>query len=544
MQNIAEKYDYIIVGAGTAGCILANRLSASGKNSVCIIEAGPKDWHPMLQIPAGFVKTLVNPKFNWMYMSEPSSGTNWRAIPAPRGKVLGGSSSINGMGFNRGQRMDFDVWAQKGNTGWSYDDLLPYFRKFETYKSDDDQYYRGTEGEMTISNLQWKNPLCEAFMEGAESLGISRNADYNGATQEGISYLQRTVKGQFRMSAARAFLKPAKKRTNLRIISSAHVTRILLNNKRAVGVNFKIGSKGADERQLSAGKEVILAAGAINSPQLMQISGIGDPKLLSAIGCPVHHQLSGVGEHLQDHFATRLTYRVRGVETINDRAHGLPLLQEIAKYCLGKRSILYLGPTAIFCFLRSDEGSTDPDIQINFTPGTHHRGMQSTLEKEPGFTLATWQHRPESFGYVRAISSDPFTNPIIQPNYLAAKADQRVIVSAIKVCRKLAETGPLQPYIVSETFPGIACQNDDELLNSAKEIGQSIYHLMGTCRMGAQTDGHAVVDTNLKVHGLENLRVIDASVMPTMVSANLNAAVMMIAEKGADLVLGKTSIAD
>ena len=541
MTGNVEIFDYVIIGAGSAGCILANRLSACGKYSVCVIEAGPKDWHPMLHIPAGFVKTLVNPKFNWMYSSEPSAGTNGRTIPAPRGKVLGGSSSINGMGFNRGQKMDFDVWAQKGNTGWSYDDILPYFRKFESYQSQDDQSYRGTDGEMTISDLDWRDPLCEAYIKGAESLGISRNADYNGATQEGISYLQRTVRGRFRMSAARAFLNPAKRRPNLRVVTNAHVTRILLQGKRATGVTFKLVKNQEIERQIDAGRELILCAGAINSPHLLQLSGIGDADHLKEIGCEVRHDLPAVGTNFQDHYATRLTYRVRGVNTINNRAHGLPLIAEIAKYCFGKKSILNLGPTAVFCFLKSNESLSSPDIQINFTPGTHQRGMQSTLEKQAGFTMATWQHRPESHGYIKAKSSNPFEHPEIQPNYLAAETDQNVILAAIKICRKLAQTDALRPFIVEETFPGVACQNDEELLNSAREIGQSIYHLMGTCRMGTRNDKTAVVDADLKVHGIENLRVIDASIMPTMVSANLNAAVMMIAEKGADMVLGKST---
>ena len=341
------------------------------------------------------------------------------------------------------------------------------------------------------------------------------------------------------MSAARAFLNPAKKRSNLRVITNAHVTRILLEGKRATGVTYKLGSAAGAERQIHARQELILCAGAINTPHLLQVSGIGAAEHLRDIGCDVLHHLPAVGNNFQDHYATRLTYRVSGVDTINNRAHGLPLISEIAKYCFGKRSILNLGPTAVFCFMKSNESLNDPDIQINFTPGTHQHGMQSTLEKQAGFTLATWQHRPESHGYVRAKSPDPFQHPEIQPNYLAAETDQKVIVAAIKICRKLARTEALKPFVVEETFPGVACQNDSELLNSAREIGQSIYHLMGTCRMGDKNDKTAVVDAELKVHGVKNLRVIDASIMPTMVSANLNAAVMMIAEKGADMVLGK-----
>ena len=539
MQINQTTFDYIIVGAGSAGCILANRLSACGKYSVLVLEAGGRDWHPILYIPAGFMKTLVNPNFNWMYESSPSEGTNGRIIPAPRGKVLGGSSSINGMGFNRGQKMDFDVWAQMGNSGWSYDDILPYFKRFESYVSKEDQSYRGTTGEVTISDLNWNDTLCEAFMHGAESLGIKKNPDYNGADQEGISYLQRTVKGRTRMSASRAFLNPARKRHNLEILTHAHVTQIIFNKQKAIGISCVIGKSTEAEKTIYANKEIILSAGAINSPQLLQLSGVGCSKLLQKIGSKVKHELPGVGENLRDHYATRLTCRVKGVNTINNRARGLPLLGEIFKYFIGRRSILELGPTAIFCFLRSDKNLDQPDIQINFTPGTHQHGMQSTLERDAGFTLATWQHRPESFGYVRAKNTDPFNNPEIQPNYLQADIDQRVIVEAIKICRGLTQTNALKPYFIEETYPGMHCVSDDDLLNSAREIGQSIYHLMGTCQMGPKTNRMSVVDHQLKVHGIQNLRVIDASIMPTMVSANLNAAVMMIAEKGADLILGR-----
>ena len=537
-----DEFDYVIVGAGSAGCVLANRLSECGKYRICLLEAGGTDWHPMIHIPAGFVKTLINPKLNWMYMSEPSPGTNGRAIPAPRGKVLGGSSSINGMGFNRGQAMDFDVWAQKGNRGWSYDDILPYFCRFETYKSGGDLAYRGQNGEMTITDLDWRDPLCEAYIDGANSLGIPRNPDYNGKAQEGISYLQRTVNGRTRMSAAKAFLNPAKKRPNLKVITNAHVTRLTLSGKQVTGISYHKGGVRGKQMHLKAAKEVIISGGAINSPQLLQLSGIGPASLLQQLGIDVQHDLPGVGENLRDHYATRLTASVEGVQTINDRAHGIKLVGEVAKYCIGQQSILKLGPTTVFCFWRSKPGLANPDVQINFTPGTHQRGMQSTLEKKSGFTLATWQHRPESFGYVRSVTSDPFDKPEIQPNYLSDEEDQRVILDATKLCRRLMQTDALKPFQVKETYPGTSIQNDNELLHSIRDIGQSIYHLMGTCRMGPINDPMAVVDDQLKVHGMDNLRVIDASIMPTMISANLNAGVLMIAEKGADLVLGKTPL--
>ena len=327
---MAEEFDYVIVGAGSAGCVLANRLTACGKYSVCLLEAGPPDWNPMIHIPAGFIRTLVNPNVNWMYEAEGSAGTNGRKIPTPRGKVIGGSSSINGLIFNRGQRMDFDVWAQKGNRGWSYDDVLPYFRRYESHDDSADASYRGQTGEMRITDLAWRDPLCEAFIKGAESIGIPRNPDYNGAIQEGTSYVQRTSTGKLRMSAARAFLNPAKKRGNLHIKTNAHATRILFDGKRAVGVAYHRDSASDKPQEVHARREVIVSGGTINSPQLLQLSGIGPAKLLSDLGIEVRHDLAGVGENLRDHYGTRLTARAKNVRTINELARGPRLVGEIA----------------------------------------------------------------------------------------------------------------------------------------------------------------------------------------------------------------------
>ena len=536
---MSEKYDYVIVGAGSAGCVLANRLTACGTYKVCLLEAGPSDWNPMIHIPAGFIKTLVNPSVNWMYQSEASKGTNGRTIPMPRGKVLGGSSSINGLIFNRGQKMDFDVWAQKGNRGWSYDDVLPYFRRYESHEDSPDASYRGQTGEMKITNLAWRDPLCEAFIEGAESIGIPRNPDYNGAYQEGTSYVQRTATGKLRMSSARAFLKPARNRSNLHVITNAHATKILLDGKRAIGIAYNRGGANGRPDRVYAGREVIIAGGTINSPQLLQLSGIGPGKLLNELGIEVRHELSGVGENLRDHYGTRLTARAKNVKTINELARGPKLVGEIAKYFLGRRSILELGPTLVYCFWHSDETVRNADLQVSFTPASYKEGLQAWLDDEPGFTLATWQQRPESLGYVRAKSSDPFVKPLIQPNYLASEEDRRVLLAGIKLSRRLMNTEPLAPYFDYEGYPGAHIQSDDELLDVARQRSTTVYHLMGTCRMAPETDPTAVVDDQLRVHGMQNLRVIDASIMPTMLSANLNAGVLMIAEKGADLVLGK-----
>ena len=536
---MADQFDYVIVGAGTAGCVLANRLTACGKYTVCLLEAGPPDWNPMIHIPAGFMKTIANPSVNWLYQSEPCPGTNGRTIPMPRGKVLGGSSSINGLIFNRGQKMDFDVWAQKGNRGWSYDDLLPYFRRYESYEDSPDASYRGQTGEMTITDLEWRDPLCEAFIKGAESIGIPRNPDYNGAYQEGTSYVQRTSTGKLRMSAARAFLKPARKRPNLHVITNAHATKILLDGKRAIGVAYNLGGANGRPDQVYAGREVIIAGGTINSPQLLQLSGIGSTKLLHDLGIEVKHELAGVGENLRDHYGARLTARAKNINTINELAQGPKLVGEIVKYFLGRRSILELGPTLVYCFWHSDEMIRNADLQISFTPASYKEGKQAKLDNEPGFSLASWQQRPESLGYVRARNKNPFEKPQIQPNYLSHEEDRRVLLAGIKISRRLMNTEALAPYFDCEDYPGVHIQNDDELLDVARQRSTTVYHLMGTCRMAPATDPTGVVDDQLRVHGMQNLRVIDASIMPSMPSANLNAAVMMIAEKGADMVLGK-----
>ncbi len=539
---MVEQYDYVIVGAGSAGCVLANRLTACGKYTVCLLEAGPPDWNPMIHIPAGFMKTITNPSVNWMYQSEPCPGTNGRTIPMPRGKVIGGSSSINGLIFSRGQKMDFDVWAQKGNRGWSYDDVLPYFRRYESHENSVDNNLRGQSGEMTITDLKWRDPLCEAFIKGAESIGIPRNPDYNGAYQEGTSYVQRTSTGKLRMSAARAFLKPARKRHNLRVITNAHATKVLLDGKRATGVAYKRGGVLGRSDEVRASREVIVAGGTINSPQLLQLSGVGPANLLNNLGIEVVNDLAGVGENLRDHYGARLTARAKNVDTINELAHGPKLVGEIVKYFLGKRSILELGPTLVYCFWHSDEMIRNADLQISFTPASYEEGKQAKLDTEPGFSLAAWQQRPESLGYVRARNKNPFEKPQIQPNYLSHEEDRRVLLAGIKVSRRLMNTDALAPYFDYEGYPGAHVQDDDELLDVARQRSTTLYHLMGTCRMGIETDPTAVVDDQLRIHGLQNIRVIDASIMPSMPSANLNAAVMMIAEKGADMVLGKSPL--
>lgn len=541
-----ETFDYVIVGAGSAGSVLANRLSEDGRNTVCVLEAGPRDWHPFIHIPAGFMYTLVNPTVNWLYTSEPSEWTGGRRIAAPRGKTLGGSSSINGHIYNRGQRLDFDGWAQRGNRGWGYADVLPYFRRSEkrmaTEAHADDALFRGAEGHLPITDLDWRDPICDAFIEGAVQMGIPRNRDYNGTQQAGVSYVQRIVQNGRRVSAARGYLKPAMRRPNLTVRTNAHATSIVLEGKRAVGIRYNAGGRNGRPTEVRAAKEVILCGGAVNSPQLLQVSGIGPAALLGELGIAVTHDLRGVGENLRDHYAPRFVARVKNAQTINELSHGVKLVGEVLKYAIWRKGILSLNPTLVYVFWKSDEAVDNYDLQLTFTPASYKEGVQSKLDDYPGMTIASWQQRPDSIGWVRARSADPFTAPLIQPNYLAAESDRRVLLAGMKLARRLLHSQALSKYYDREEFPGAQAQSDEDLMTAAKQRGTTTFHLMGTCRMAPDSDPTAVVDEQLRVRGLEALRVVDASVMPTMPSANLNASVLMIAEKAADLIRGRAPL--
>ncbi|MFO1081482.1 MAG: GMC family oxidoreductase N-terminal domain-containing protein [Reyranellaceae bacterium] len=541
-----DTFDYVIVGAGSAGSVLANRLSEDPAVTVCVLEAGPRDWHPFIHIPAGFMYTLVDPKVNWLYKSEPSEWTGGRAIAAPRGKTLGGSSSINGHIYNRGQRLDFDGWAQRGNRGWGYADVLPYFRRSEHRLASDgsagDALFRGREGNLPITDLEWRDPLCEAFIEGAVEMGIPRNKDYNGAQQAGVSYVQRIIQNGRRRSAARGYLHPVMNRPNLTVRTKAHATQIVLEGKRAVGVRYNRGGRGGSPVEVRARREVILSGGAVNSPQLLQVSGIGPAPLLQSLGIEVRHALAGVGENLRDHYAPRFVARVKNTMSINERSKGLRLVGEVMKYAVSRKGILALNPTLVYVFWKSDERVDNYDLQLTFTPASYKEGVQSTLDDFPGMTIASWQQRPDSIGWVRARSADPFEHPVIQPNYLAAESDRQVLLAGMKLARRLLMSRPLSKYYDREEFPGAASQSDDDLMAAAKQRGTTTFHLMGTCRMAPDTDPTSVVDAELKVRGLEGLRVVDASIMPTMPSANLNASVLMIAEKASDMIRGKPAL--
>lgn len=533
-----DEFDYVIVGAGAAGCVLANRLVADARHTVCVLEAGPRDLNVYLHIPGGFIKAVTNPRYAWQFATEPSEGTAGRRIMVQQGKTLGGSTAINGFNYNRGQPADFDSWAQRGNRGWGYADVLPYFRRSER-RMGGEELFRGREGNLPITDLDWRDPLCEAFIEGAVQMGIPRNQDYNGARQAGVSYVQRIIENGRRKSAARGYLHPAMKRANLTVRTNAHATEIVLEGRRAVGIRYNKGGRNGAPVEVRAAKEVILSGGTVNSPQLLQVSGIGPASLLKSLGIAVRHDLPGVGENLRDHYAPRFVARVKNATTINERSKGLRLVGEVLKYATTRKGILALNPTLIYVFWKSDEHVDNYDLQFTFTPASYKEGVQSTLDDFPGMTIASWQQRPDSIGYVRARSADPFEHPVIQPNYLTAESDRRVLLAGMKLARRLLGSQPLSKFYDREEFPGPQAQSDDDLLAAAKQRGTTTFHLMGTCRMAPDGDPTAVVDDQLRVRGIEGLRVVDASIMPTMPSANLNASVLMIAEKAADMIRGK-----
>ncbi len=536
-----ETFDYVIIGAGSAGSVLTNRLSEDPGVTICVLEAGPKDWHPYIHMPAGFIKTFYDARFNWCYSQEPGPYTAGRSIYAPRGKTLGGSSSINGHIYNRGQARDYDTWAQAGNRGWGFADVLPYFKRMETRVGGGDPTYRGSDGPLTVTDTNWTHPLCDAFIEGCAEHGIPRTRDYNGATQEGVSYSQRLIFKGRRVSAARAFLNPALKRANVTLKTHAHVIGLVLEGKRAVGVAFCRGGRQGAPTEVRARREVILSGGAYNSPQILQVSGIGPAPVLQQIGVPVRHVLAGVGEGLQDHYAPRTVARVKGMRTINEQVRGVSLVGEAIKYALTRKGVLTIPPTVVYAFTNSGESPEGLDLQVTFTPASYKEGEQGVLESEPGMTCAAWQQRPEARGYVRARSSDPFEAPEIQTNYLGHELDRRVVVAGMKLARKLLKTAPLRPYYDHEDFPGDKVRSDDEILHAATLRAQTTFHPCSTCRMGPATNPMAVVDDQLRVHGMDGLRIVDASVMPRILSANLNAGTLMIADKASDLIRGKAA---
>jgi choline dehydrogenase-like flavoprotein len=524
-----DTFDYIIVGGGTAGCILAERLSASPNRTVLLLEAGGHAKHIWITIPAGFSKLLSGDRFNWRFQTEPEPNVYDRAIVVPRGKGLGGSSLINGMIYVRGQALDFDTWAQLGATGWSFQDVLPYFKRLENFEGGGD--LRGRGGPMTIERVSAHHELADAFIRAAGAAGYPENSDYNGETQEGFGYYQVTQRKGRRWSVADAYLRPALSRRNLQVQTNAYVTRIDLEDRRAVGVTYRLGHQ---ERQVRAKAEVILTAGAVQTPHLLELSGIGDPHVISSVGISVKSDLRGVGKNYSDHFATRMNWRVKLPITLNERTRGWRLGLAVAQYVLQRKGILTLGTGLAHGFVKTRPELSTPDVQYFFMHASYADAATRALDREPGMTIGVTQLRPESRGTIHIKSPDPQTPPAIRPNFLAAPTDQESIIGGMRIARSIVEQPAMDRYRAHELNPGSRVRSDEEWLDFARRTGQTIYHPVGTCRMGQGPD--AVVDPTLKVHGIAGLRIADASVMPTIVSANTQAAVMMIAEKAADLI--------
>ncbi len=538
MQHSRFEFDFIIVGAGSAGCVLANRISADPGNRVLLLEAGGHDRSPWIHIPVGYAKNFHNKRINWAFTTGPNPGTGNRTFYMPQGKVLGGSSSINGLVYVRGQPEDFDHWRQLGNDGWSWENVLPYFKRSEKQTHGPD-FYHGTDGELAVSDLTVRHELCEAFIQAARQAGIPYNGDFNGVRQEGAGYFQVNMRNGLRSSAAVAFLKPARHRRNLCIQTHAFAQKIEMENRRAVAVTYR-----ADGRltHAHARKEIILAAGAINSPKLLMLSGIGPADTLRAKGVEVILDSPGVGENLQDHYQVRTVYRCSRPITLNDQMRHLHgRVQAALEYLLFRRGAMTINAGQAGAFVRTRPELTMPDVQISFlTLSTDRPG--SSLHDFSGFTSSAYQLRPESRGRVGLRSSYPDEDPMIVPNYLATDLDRRTILAGMRTSRMIFGKPALKAYVAAEVRPGAEADTDEELLAYAKETGSTIFHPAGTCKMGPHTDSKAVVGPSLNVHGIEGLRVADASIMPTIVSGNTNAAAIMIGEKGADLVLGRSLI--
>jgi choline dehydrogenase len=530
VQN-SETFDYIVVGAGSAGCVLANRLTASGRCRVLLLEAGPNNRHPWLHIPLGFGRLFNNRRFNWCYETEPQPGCHNRKVIAPRGRVLGGSSSINGLVYIRGQAEDFNVWRQLGNTGWSFEEVLPYFRKAEDNERGADQFH-GTGGPLAVSDLCDRHPLAEAFVEAAVQCGHPRNDDFNGSIQEGAGYYQTTMRKGVRSSTAAGYLKPARRRGNLKVVSEALATRIVFDGRRATGIEYLAGN---EKRRAVANAEVIVAGGAFNSPQLLQLSGLGPASLLRSHGITVVADAPGVGDDLNDHISGRIMLRCKGTITLNDAVrswtgkltHGL-------HYVVTRRGYLAIPAVSAGCFLRAHPASATPDSQCSISLFSAQT-IGGELHPFPGVTGNCVLLRPESRGYVRIKSADPRDAPAINPNYLSTQKDCETIVAGVAAMRRIFQAPAMARYIAEEIEPGPRCDDDDELLDFIRRRGSTTYHPVGTCRMGQ--DQKAVVDERLRVRGFTGLRVVDASIMPAVVSGNTNAAAIMIGEKGADMII-------
>jgi choline dehydrogenase len=526
------RFDYVIVGAGSAGCVLAARLSEDPRVQVLLLEAGPEDRHPWLHIPIGYGRTFRNPAYSWQFQTEPEEGTAGRSLTIPRGKVLGGSSAINGLGFTRGQAEDYDAWAQMGNRGWSFAEVLPYFKRMERFEGGGDAF-RGGDGPLPVSYARDRWELCEVFIAAAARHGIPYNPDPNGARQDGINYFQMNTRNGLRHSTAKAYLNPVRARPNLTVETHAEARRLLFEGRRCIGLAYEVQGR---PRQARAGREVILAGGSVGSPQLLELSGVGDGERLKALGIEVVHHLPGVGENLHDHYLARSVWRVRRKVTFNERMRGWRLAAEAAKFVLFRRGLLAICAAQLCAFVRSRPELDLPDLELTITPWSFEAGKVGVLEREPGMSIVAFQLRPESRGSIHLASPDPKAPPAIRPNYLATETDRRVLIDGLRLARRIVASPELDPYRGEQIWPAPHLEGDAELLAHARETGASVGHLAGTCKMGPATDAGAVVGPDLKVHGLAGLRVADASILPAMISGHTNAPVIMIGEKASDLV--------
>jgi choline dehydrogenase len=527
----AGEFDYIIVGAGSAGCVLANRLSADGKHSVLLLEAGPRDRNMWIHIPIGYAKLFKNPKVNWMYQTEPEPGLDGRQVFQPRGKVLGGSSSINGLVYIRGQHADYDRWRQLGNVGWSFADMLPYFKKAENQQRGESEYH-GVGGPLNVSNHRQNDPLSDAFIQAATQVGIPANDDFNGASQEGAGYYQTTTRNGRRGSTARTYLRAARERHNLKIETDALAQRILFDGKRASGVEYR--QKGA-LRSAKARKEVLVSSGAYNSPQLLQLSGVGPGELLRQHGINVLLDAPGVGASLQDHLQIRIVSRCSQKLTINDDVMSIRRKAMMAmRYAFLRKGPLSIAAASAGAFFKTHSRLETPDVQVHFIPFSTDK-MGEKLHAFSGFTAHVCQLRPESRGSVKIRSADPAAAPEIRINYLATDTDRTTNIEGLKILRKILAAPAMKPFIACEEEPGPQVTSDEDLLAYARQRSSTVFHPTSTCRMG--NDPLAVVDQRLRVKGIDGLRVIDASIMPDLVSGNTNAPVVAIAEKASDMIL-------
>jgi choline dehydrogenase len=528
-----QTYDYIVVGAGSAGAVVAHRLSADARNKVLLLEAGHAS-HPWSRIPIGYARLITNPAANWLYSSEPEANTNGRKLPVPRGKLLGGSSAINGQAFVRGQAQDFDTWAQLGNLGWSYADVLPFFKRMERYESSGDDAFRGREGPLRVTNPPPRDPLFTTLIKAAGQVGIPHNPDYNGATQDGIAMSQATIASGRRMSTARCYLDPIRNRPNLRIQTDALTEALLFDGKRCTGVRY---SMGGNRHEARAAREVVVSAGTINSPQLLELSGIGQPERLQKLGIDVRHALPGVGENLRDHYAPRTRWAIgaRGF-TFNDKGRGLGLAAQALRYAFFQQGMLAMVGAPLRAFVRSREGLDAPDVLLGWVPMLTEPGPRGPkISRQSGMTCYAHPMRPESKGHIHIASADPHRPPAINFNFLSSPVDAEITARAVRIARSVMTAPVMAPLRVTEIAPGEARIADDEILDWVRGAAETTYHPVGTCKMGS--DPMAVVDARLRVHGIEGLRVADASIMPTLTSGNTNAPSIMIGEKAADLVL-------